>query len=61
MTKEVGYGRFSVELLFDKCYMARLDLSEDDGEWIAAMRAKNPTRSVGVTQGACCAVLTSST
>jgi hypothetical protein len=32
---------FSVRLLIENCYLARLDLSEDDEEFITRMRAKS--------------------
>lgn len=32
---------FSVRLLIDQCYLARLDLSEGDEAWIVALRARD--------------------
>lgn len=33
---------FSIKVLVEKCYEARLDLSEDDEQWLTASRARDP-------------------
>jgi hypothetical protein len=35
------YRRFSVKILLQGCYDARLDLNEDDEEWVVKIRERN--------------------
>ena len=37
-----SWRSFSIRTLLTKCHEARVDLAEDDEEWIVAMRAANP-------------------
>jgi hypothetical protein len=43
LLKEIGHDRLSARLLIEGCFLARLDLSKNDEDWITRIRANNPT------------------